>query len=329
MNSLEVRWVLWLLMAETLVRMTEGQSHAGFRAVGQYAFHVSIYYFTLLLQHTVMWWMAIAGYGPVAAALMYLTVRAVVTPTVAVMLVKRHSWLRYGVARASTAELRRLARPALANIASPLAQAFSIQGVLLVVAAAQGPLAAVVFSSLRTLTRSTLQLVLAVSHAAEPEFAGSYGGSAVNQHQGLYQQVLRAGFWLALVVSLILALFGSWILEVWTHGEIAMDRALFFSLLVSAVFTSLWYPALGILKAVNQHLGVTLIYALVAGGSVALAALLLRATGELSSVGIALVIADVLLVVVMTRIAAAKVGGRVRASLRSTLNPLPLLRLMR
>jgi hypothetical protein len=108
-----------------------------------------------------------------------------------------------------------------------------------------------------------------------------------------------------------------------------MDRALFFSLLVSAVFTSLWYPALGILKAVNQHLGVTLIYALVAGGSVALAALLLRATGELSSVGIALVIADVLLVVVMTRIAAAKVGGRVRASLRSTLNPLPLLRLMR
>jgi O-antigen/teichoic acid export membrane protein len=329
MSSLDVRWVLWLLVAETLVRMAEGQSHAGFRAVGQYAFHVSIYHFTSLLQHTVMWCMAITGFGPVAAALSYLTVRVIVTPTVGVLLVKRHTWLRFGVGRASTAELRRLARPALGNIVSPLAQAFSIQGVLLVVAAAQGPLAAVVFSSLRTLTRSALQLVLAVSHAAEPEFAGSYGGSTTSHHQGFYQQVLRAGFWLALGASLILASLGGWILEIWTHGKIAMDRGLFFALLVSAVLTSLWYPALGILKAVNQHLGVTLIYALVAGGSVALAALLVRATGELSSVGVALVIADALLVVVMTRIAAAKIGGRVRASLRSTLNPLPLLRLMR
>jgi O-antigen/teichoic acid export membrane protein len=260
---------------------------------------------------------------------MYLTVRAVVTPTVAVMLVKRHSWLRYGVARASRAELRRLARPALANIAFPLAQAFSIQGMLLVVAAAQGPLATVVFSSLRTLTRSALQLVLAVSHAAEPELAASYGRDALNLHQTLYQQALRAGFWLALGFSFLLASFGGWILEVWTHGKVAMDRGLFLLLLASAACTSLWYPAFATLKAVNRHLGASVIYVVLAGGSVALAAMLLRATGELSAVGIALVFADVLLAVVMVRAAAASVGGQVGVLLRSTLNPFPLLKLIR
>ncbi len=62
----DVRWILWLLAAEMLVKLTEGISHAGFRATGDYALHVTIYYSTLLVQNASVWVVALLGLGPVS-----------------------------------------------------------------------------------------------------------------------------------------------------------------------------------------------------------------------------------------------------------------------
>src|SRR3989454_425727 len=55
LSTRDVRWVLLFLAAEVLVKLTEGVSHAGFRASGDYAFHVTIYYSTILAQHASTW----------------------------------------------------------------------------------------------------------------------------------------------------------------------------------------------------------------------------------------------------------------------------------
>src|SRR2546422_6405489 len=44
------------------------------------------------------------------------------TPAVAVLLVRRHSWLHFGFGHARVAELKTLLRPAVANTGLPLAQ---------------------------------------------------------------------------------------------------------------------------------------------------------------------------------------------------------------
>src|SRR3989454_5030380 len=100
LSTRDVRWVLWFLAAEVLVRLADGINHAGFRATGDYALHVAIYYSTLFAQHASVWLLAVLGLGPVAAAAGFFVIRAAVTPTVAFLLTRRHRWLHFGFAQA-------------------------------------------------------------------------------------------------------------------------------------------------------------------------------------------------------------------------------------
>jgi O-antigen/teichoic acid export membrane protein len=319
------RWILWLLAAEVLVKLTEGVSHAGFRASGAYPLHTSIYYTTLFLQHAGIWLLATLGFGPIAAATVFLVVRAVVTPAVAVLLVRRHSWLRYGLANARVSELRRLAKPAMANIGFPLAQALNIQGMVLVVGAVLGPLAVVTFSALRTLTRLALQAVLTVSHAAEPELALAYGAGDHALLRRLYIQVVRAGLWLALAVAVALSLGGNWVVATWTHGKVAMNSSLFHWLLATAVAGGLWYSGLIVLKAGNLHIRAACIYALSAGLAVTLAYAAMAMTQRLETAGMTLLLIDAAMAAYTLRAAARVCRESLWRLLSSAVNPMPLI----
>lgn len=328
MTTIEVRWVLWLLTAAVLIQLTEGISHAGFRANGDYPLQRAIAYLTLLLQFTGIWLAAAAGWGPVAAAAAFFIVRAAVTPLVGYLLARRHPWLRFGIGNARAAQLRALFRPALANSAFPTAQALSTQGMVLVVGATLGPLAVVTFSTLRTLTRISLQLVLAASHAAEPELATAYGSGDRSLLRSLYQHTLRASLWLSFGSALFLAAAGGWILDIWTQGKVGMDYALFTLLLFTSVASVLWYGALTTLRATNRHLRASVVYLVTAAGTVALSAVLLSSTGILAAVGLSLLLADCILLVYGLRAVSRLCGDTALGGLRATINPAPLLKLV-
>jgi len=328
LSTPQVRWVLCLLAAEVLVRLTEGISQAGFRANGDYALGTAVYSSTLLTQYGSVWLLAALGMGPVAAAAAFFAIRAMVTPTVALVLVRRHPWLRFGFEHARLAQLRTLVRPALANTGLPLAQALNVQGMVLLVGTALGPIAVVTFSTLRTLTRLALQLVFTVSHAAEPELASAIGKDDYPLVRTLYQHMLRGGVWLALTASIGLVLTGSWILRLWTHGNVDMNSALFHWLIASAAASVLWYGSLILLKAANRHLRAAVVYAVSAGTALALAALLLKATGSLASAGASLLVMDAAMATYTLRAAGRLCSSSVLNSLYPALNPAPLLRLL-
>lgn len=295
MNSSDVRWVLWLLAAEVLIRLIDGTNSAGFRAGGQYGLHLSIYYTTLLAQYVAIWCVALLGYGPVIAAAVFLLVRSVAVPGVAVLMLNRHRWLRYGWALATRAELCRLLKPALANIGLPLAQAVNIQGMVLVVGAVLGPLAVVVFATLRTLARLALQGVLSVSHALEPELAFAWGADDQSSLRRLYLYGLGASFWLSVAAAVVLHFSGGWIMGVWTHHQVAMNLLLFDWLLLSSAAGACWYSGLILRKAANQHLRAVIWYVTVSLGAVAVAALVLRVTGRLADAGVVLLLTDAIM----------------------------------
>jgi O-antigen/teichoic acid export membrane protein len=185
----------------------------------------------------------------------------------------------------------------------------------------------VTFSTLRTLTRISLQLVLAASHAAEPELAAIHGSGDRTLLRSLYQHTLRASLWLAAGSALFLAACGNWILDVWTQGKVEMDVALFSWLLLTSVASVLWYGALTTLKAANRHSRASLLYTVTAASAVALSAMLLSSTGILAAAGLSLLISDFVLVAYGLRAAARLCGSTAIGTLRAAINPAPLLKL--
>lgn len=327
MNGEAVRWVLWLLAAEVFFHLPEGVNHAGFRAGGDYALHFGLHSTARLVQFAGIWLVAVAGGGPVAAAAAFLGVRVLTTLVFVVLLLYRQRWLHFGFAHARMGELRRLLHPAIANMAFPLAQALNIQGMVLVVGAVLGPLAVVVFSTLRTLTRLALQLVLAVSNAAEPELATAYGTGNRALIQSLFIHSLRAGLWLALGTAIGLALFGSFILDIWTHGKVGMDPWLFAALLVSAVASVFWYGALIVLKAANRHLRAAIVFVIASAGAVLISALLLTGTGRLDSAGLALLLMDTVMSIYTFYAVTQLLGIKPAAAFAQAVNPGPLIKM--
>jgi O-antigen/teichoic acid export membrane protein len=328
LDSSSVTLILWFLGTEVLIRLTEGVSHAGFRATGDYALHVTINYSTILLQHTSMWLVASLGYGPIAAAAVFLVVRALSTPTVAIVLVRRHPWLHFGFRHAKRTVLRDLLAPAFANLGLPLAQAINVQGMVILIGSILGPIAVVTFSTLRTLTRLCLQLVQAVSHAAEPELAAAFGRNDEPLVRTLYQHVLRGGLWLSMAAGAFLVVTGNWILKAWTGGRVMMHADLFYWLLASAVASGLWYGSLILLKAANRHLGAAVVYIVSSATAIVLASVLLAATHNVAMAGLSLLLMDGIMAAVMLRSAAELCHWSALSSLAAALNPKPLLRLL-
>jgi len=329
LSDAQSRWVLWFLALAVLVNLAEGVNHAGFRAHGDYALHVAINYNTMLAQYGAVWFLSGLGQGPVAAAAVFAAVRCLTTPAVAILLARRHRTIRFGAKHASLAQLRDLVQPATANVAVPLAQAINIQGMVLVVGAALGPAAVVVFSTLRTLTRFALSMVATISHALEPELASAWGARNIELQRRLYLRGLGVSFWLGLSTACTLIVIGRPLLTFWTNGAIEMHVALFNWLLLSTVITAFWHGSLSLLTAANRHLRAALWFVFSALTSVVLGALFLSVTGQVALAGFALVLMDLLMTVYILKAASRLINIPPYSLLLYSINPLPVLRLAR
>ncbi|MDG4594408.1 MAG: hypothetical protein P9F75_01725 [Candidatus Contendobacter sp.] len=295
MTITDIRWVLWLFAAEVLAKLPDGVNHAGFRSQGDYALHNSLYYSILLIQNGSVWLIALMGLGPVSAATAFFSVRVVATPSIALLLTHRHSCLTFGLQHARCDTLRRLVKPAFANISMPLALALNIQGMTLVVGSLLSPAAVVTFNTLRTLSRLTTSLVLSISNALEPELARAWGSNNPSLLNQIFIRGLGYGVWLSVGSASVLLVFGNSIMAAWTHGRVRMDVALFQLLLASGGVSVLWLHALGLLKATNSHLRAALWYAFASASAILLAWVLIKLTRRLSDVGFALLFLDILM----------------------------------
>ena len=301
----DTHWILWLLSASILIQLADGVNHAGFRAHGEYAFHSFFSSTTLLLQQLAIWTAAFLGAGPVFAALYMLIVRIVVTSLLTILLFRRHKTLSLGCRHANRRQLQNLVKPALANMAIPIAQGLNIQGMVIIVGTFLSPLAVVTFTTLRTLTRFALQIVLSISHAFEPEMAAAWGRNDKLVLVKLYVNNLKLGFWIALCAVCSLFFLGNWMVKFWTNGKVPMDTLLFNWLLLSALASVLWYSGLNLLKAGNHHLRASFWYIISSLTAVIVAAILLQITHQLHFSGIALVILDILMMGYLFRTAAS------------------------
>lgn len=168
---------------------------------------------------------------------------------------RRTDFLRWGVRRASLADVRQAAAPGALFLSLSLTNALSLQGFTLLVAATLGPVATAVFNTYRTVARIVVQVTNALSNPLWPELTALKGQRDDGAFWKLYRRANRLGLAIAAAGALLVYGVSPWLLDFWTHGQIpftATSMALF--LLYAAVCSATQVPRV-VLMAINRHAG--------------------------------------------------------------------------
>jgi O-antigen/teichoic acid export membrane protein len=299
----ELRMVLLLLVVHVLVGFQGGLLNGGFWCSGRYPLGMTLASTTQLIEFAALAAAVALGGGPVQAALAYLAGRVLGTLLTRVALKRATPWLRYGLAKASLQEIRRLAAPAFASLAFPLGNALNIQGMRLVVGLALGPAAVVVFAALRTLSNFATQPRAVVNRLIEPELGLAFGAGDKELFSRLFLRGCQAALWLCLLVAVTLLLIGPWLWPIWTQGEVEMHWLLFLILLTAAVANSIWYTALMVPYATNRHGRIAVIYIAVYGAGALAAGYLGAVVAGLPGAAAGLLVAETVIAVYVLPVA--------------------------
>ena len=291
LSSGQVTAILCILCVFVLLDLQWTVIAAGFRCDGNYALGA-------LLGNIVRFGVSAAGtlavvfhVSPPWVALTILAGRFLGNHACRLALRRKSPWLRYGYSHAHSSIIRRLCNPAIAYMAFPAGNSFSLQGMTIVVGAVLGPIAVVMFSTTRTLTRFAYQMVDTIANSVWPELSAAFGAGDRLLAKKLHRCACQASLGLSLAAILILMLFGNGIYDQWTHHKLLMDHRLFQLLLIEVLANSLWFTSSIVPVACNCHGRVAAIFLLTTALSLPVAYLLMPRYG-LPGAGISLLLVD-------------------------------------
>jgi O-antigen/teichoic acid export membrane protein len=252
-SETDTKWIIFYLGVAVLFGQLEQLVQSAYRSVARYPYGAFLRtLFSLLAFASILVAVAL-GSGARTAALVYATAN-ILSTTIMCFLVQRDiPWLEYGWRYASFAEIRKLARPAIAFMGFPMGNALSLNGSLLAVGYALGPVAVVIFSVARTVSRVALQMVQMVNSTFEPEMSLAYGAGNYELTRTLLRRACQLALIVAVAVVLIMLTVGPWFLTHWTSGHVPPSRPLLTILLIVVIFYAVWSTSATLMTSTNQH----------------------------------------------------------------------------
>jgi O-antigen/teichoic acid export membrane protein len=256
----QVSAILCVLCISIVIDMQWTIIEAGFRCDGNYSLGMFLVNIARFCTNAASIIAVAFRASPLAVALTLVGGRLLGNWTCKIILRRKSSWLHYGYRHARFNIIRKLFRPAIAYMAFPAGNAFSLQGMTIVVAAMLGPIAVVIFSTLRTLTRFVYQLPYVIALSIWAEMSAALGAANTLLARNLHRCACQASLGLSLAAILFLILFGNGIYGDWTHHRVAMDHHLFYLLLIEALANSLWFTSAVVPIACNRHQRQAVVY---------------------------------------------------------------------
>jgi O-antigen/teichoic acid export membrane protein len=223
------------------------------RAGRHYAESTLIYDALQFLEGVGLLWAAFAGKSFIFCALVYVSLRIINLASLVSMILRRMSWLRWGLDLFEMRALRELLPPALAAMAMPVALALNFQGMIWIAGSTIGPAAAAILATVRTASRVIIQLIGIFSRAAMPIYSASV---AVNNERslGIIERIDRLlTFFLLIPGCVAFGLFGRQLVVLWTHGNIDPPPVFVWLIAASALFHGLWFFRTNLLVSINRH----------------------------------------------------------------------------
>jgi O-antigen/teichoic acid export membrane protein len=275
----DTKWIIFYLGVSVLLGQLEQLLQSAYRCVGRYPYGTFLKNMFSLFAFGCIIVAVALGSGVRTTALVFAGIN--VFGTLLFCILVRHDipWIEYGWKNASFAEIRKLARPAIAFMGFPLGNALNLQGTLLAVSYALGPTEVVVFGTARTVSRVALQMVAMVNNTFEPELSIAYGAGNFELTRSLLRRACQLALAVAFVIVIIMMTLGPWFLTHWTGGHVPPSRPLLTVLLVVVIFYALWSTSSTLMTSTNQHQRLATYYILGTGFSCILCYFLARIYG--------------------------------------------------
>jgi O-antigen/teichoic acid export membrane protein len=198
--------------------------------------------------------------GPRTTALVFAAANIAGTIFLCILVKRDIPWIEFGWSHASNAELRALARPAIAFMGFPIGNALNLSGTQLAVNYALGPTSVVVFAAARTVSRGALQMVQLVNSTFEPEMCIAFGARDIPLTRTLHRRACQFALVVAVVLVAGVMTVGPWFLNHWSLGHVPPSRGLLSILLLVVVCYALWSTSSTLMTSTNQHQRMAAIY---------------------------------------------------------------------
>jgi O-antigen/teichoic acid export membrane protein len=249
----DAKWIIFYLGLSVLLGQLEQLMGAAYTCVARYPYGTFVKTMISLAAFAATIAPVVLGYGPRTAALVFFVANGIGTLTFGLFVRKDIPWIEFGWRHARFSEIRRLAPPAFAFMGFPIGNALNLQGTLLAVGYALGPLDVAIFASARTVSRVALQMVEMVNNTFWPELTLAYGAKNIDLLRSLHRRACQMALILSLFIVLCMMTFGPWFLTHWTGGKVPPSRGLLSILLLVVVVYSLWSTSSTLAKALNLH----------------------------------------------------------------------------
>jgi O-antigen/teichoic acid export membrane protein len=252
-NQTDTKWIIFYLGISVLFSQLEQLLQSAYRCIGRYPYGTALKTGFSFLAFSSMIVAVSLGCGARNTARTFAIIN--VASTITLCLFVRHDipWIRFGWKYASLSEIRRLTPLAVAFMGLPAGNALNLQGTLLAVGYALGPVAVVVFGTARTVSRVALQMVQMINTTFEPELSIAYGARNYELTRTLLRRACQLALLVAIVIVFAMMLFGPWFLNHWTAGHVPPSRRLLSILLLVVIFYALWSTSATLITSTNQH----------------------------------------------------------------------------
>ena len=300
LSTHDTKLVILLLTLSTLLSMQESLYQAAFRCVAKYVYGTFLKSLILLLSFLGVSGTVLFGGSVVLTAEVYFAVNAVGTLLLWIALRREVPWIRFGIAHARWSTLQRLLGPSVSFMAFPVGQSLNLGGMVLVVGHVLGPVAVVVFSTARTVSRTAVQFMMMISNTIWPEMSIAVGAQDWPLARSIHRRACQISIGCGVAIAVVMVAVGPWIWKHWTLHTLPTDTVLLDMMLLLVVFSSLWLTSSTVMLATNQHQAITAIYLTVTTLTLAAAWPLSRHYG-LRGAAAALIVCEMVLAMTVLR----------------------------
>lgn len=250
-----VYWVLIIMCLRVLVSLPLGLLLGVYRATGAQATSVMYGNLMLLVQLIAGTAVLLSNGGMVLMALTEVVGLFVVSSLVIFDLRRRMPAGRrlFWPFHPQMSILRESWSPSLHFLGIQLAMAVMIQGSVIVVAKAMGPLEVVVFSIMRTIANLVSRFLGMMAHSAWPEFTRLHGQGETQGFQALFRSIFLASTLVGLLYLGLVQLFGKQLFELWLGKQLPYENQSMLLMGALVVFTNHWTLGGNLLMATNRH----------------------------------------------------------------------------
>jgi O-antigen/teichoic acid export membrane protein len=144
-------------------------------------------------------------------------------------------------------------KPSLHFFLIQISQAFSVQGIVLVVGMVLGPVQVVLFSTIRTLVNLIRSFFEQVSHAAWPEMTRLDAQQDMDKFLALFRVILRTTLVASILFMTIFHFFGGFIYHFWLRKTVPFEQPVMDLFLIYMAQFIFWLICTHPLLATNRH----------------------------------------------------------------------------